>query len=139
MRKAWLLCCALGLAPSAYAQDLSFNDAIERAAGDGPTIEAHTAALDAARHAVRPAGALPDPQLVVALDNVPVTGVDRYRLNRDEMTMQRVGVMQEMPTGLHARRAVAQAEDVTQLVPQDPYGYRPILIEAFRARGYRRV
>jgi outer membrane protein TolC len=110
MRKAWLLCCALGLAPSAYAQGLSFSDAIDRAATDGPTIVARTAAVDAARHSIQPAGALPDPELVVALDNVPVTGVDRYRLNRDEMTMERVGIMQQMPSGLHARRAVAEAE-----------------------------
>lgn len=110
MRKAWLLCCAIGIAPTAHAQDLSFSDAIQSAAADGPTIEARGAAVRAAEQSIRPAGALPDPQLVVALDNVPVTGVDRYRLNRDEMTMQRVGIMQEMPSGLHARRARAQAE-----------------------------
>lgn len=110
MRKAWLLCCALGLAPTAHAQDLSFSDAVERAASDGPTIVARHAAVDGAQRSIRPAGALPDPELVLALDNVPVTGMDRYRLDRDEMTMQRVGIMQVMPSGLGARRALAQAE-----------------------------
>jgi cobalt-zinc-cadmium efflux system outer membrane protein len=110
MRKAWLFACAISFAPAAHAQDLSFSDAIDRAASDGPTIGARNAAVDAARHSIRPAGALPDPELVLALYNVPVTGVDRYRLNRDEMTMQRVGIMQQMPSGLHARRAVAEAE-----------------------------
>jgi outer membrane protein TolC len=36
--------------------------------------------------------------------------VDRYRLDRDEMTMQRIGIMQEMPSGLGARRSMAEAE-----------------------------
>ncbi len=123
MRKAWLMCCALGLAPSAHAQDLSFSDAVARAAAEGPAIVAGGAAVEAAQRSVAPAGALPDPELVLALDNVPVTGVDRYRLGRDEMTMQRVGIMQEMPSGLGARRALARAEveraraelDVTRL------------------------
>ena len=112
MRKAWLLACAVGLAPAAHAQDLSFSDALQRAATDGPTIVARSAALEAATRGIGPAGALPDPELVLAIENVPVTGADRYRLDRDEMTMQRVGIMQEMPSfgELGARRAMARAE-----------------------------
>lgn len=112
MRKAWLLACAVGLAPAAHAQDLSFSDALERAATDGPTIVARSAALEAATRGIGPAGALPDPELVLAIENVPATGPDRYRLDRDEMTMQRVGIMQEMPSfaELGARRAMARAE-----------------------------
>jgi len=112
MRKAWLLCCAIGWAPLAYAQDLSFSEALERAANEAPTVTARRAAVDAAMRQIGPAGALPDPELVLAIDNVPATGPDRYRLNRDEMTMQRVGVMQEMPSfaELGARRAAARAE-----------------------------
>ncbi len=112
MRLAWALACAAILAPAAYAQDLSFNDALERAASDGPSIVARRAALDAAERSIGPAGALPDPELVLAIENVPATGPDRYRLDRDEMTMQRVGVMQEMPSfaELGARRAMARAE-----------------------------
>lgn len=112
MRHAWALACAVGLAPAAYAQDLSFNDALERAASEGPTIVARRAAVDAATRSIGPAGALPDPELVLAIENAPATGPDRYRLNRDEMTMQRVGVMQEMPSfaELGARRAMARAE-----------------------------
>lgn len=112
MRIAWLLACAAIVAPAAYAQDLSFADALERAASDGPTIVARRAALDAAERSIGPAGALPDPELVLAIENVPATGRDRYRLDRDEMTMQRVGIMQEMPSfaELGARRAMARAE-----------------------------
>ncbi len=112
MRKAWLLACAVGLAPTAHARDLSFSDALQRAATDGPTIVARSAALEAATRGIGPAGALADPELVLAIENVPVTGADRYRLDRDEMTMQRVGIMQEMPSfaELGARRAMARAE-----------------------------
>jgi len=112
MRIAWALACAAVLAPAAYAQDLSFSDALERAASEGPSVVARRAAVDAAQRSIGPAGALPDPELVLAIENVPVTGADRYRLDSDEMTMQRVGVMQEMPSfaELAARRAMARAE-----------------------------
>lgn len=109
MRVAWLACCALGWTPIAHAQDLSFNDALARAS-DGPRVEAGHASVRAAQLAIGPAGQLPDPELVLGLENVPLSGVDRYRLDRDEMTMQRIGIMQEMPSGLGARRSMAEAE-----------------------------
>lgn len=109
MRVAWLACCAIGWAPIAHAQDLGFTEALARA-GDGPRVESGRAALRAAQLAIGPAGQLPDPELVLGLENVPLTGVDRYRLDRDAMTMQRIGVMQEMPSGLGARRSMAAAE-----------------------------
>ncbi len=112
MPKAWLMCCALGFSPAAYAQELSFSDAVAQAGAGGPTIEAGDLRVEAARRERRAAGRLPDPELVLAYDNVPVTGPDRYRLGRDEMTMQRVGIMQAMPSGAErgAERAAAAAE-----------------------------
>ena len=56
MRFAWLLCCAVGLAPSAAADPLSFAEAIARANADGPSLAAKKAAVDAARLSIRPAG-----------------------------------------------------------------------------------
>lgn len=110
--KAWLLCCAVFAASAAHAEPLSFADAVARASMDGPTITAQDAALAAAEHAIRPAGQLPDPQLVLGLQNVPVDGRYAYRLDRDSMTMQSIGIMQEMPSGAErrARRAVAEAD-----------------------------
>ena len=113
LRKAWLLAGAVLLAPSAaHAQGLSFSDAVAHAAAEGPTIDAGASGVAAAQHARRAAGRLPDPQLVLGLENVPVDGPDRYRLNRDEMTMRRVGVMQEVPSGPErgARRALADVD-----------------------------
>lgn len=112
MRKAWLVCCAVGLAPAAYAQDLSFTEAVARASAEGPTVNAGSAAVEAARREGRAAGQLPDPQLVLGYQNVPVDGPDAYRLDRDFMTMQSVGIMQDMPSGFErrARRAIADSQ-----------------------------
>jgi len=112
MRKAWLLCCVVAVSTAAHADPLSFSDAVARAGADGPTVTARRAVLTAAEHSVGPAGRLPDPQLVLGLRDVPIDGPDAYRLNRDDFTMQMVGIAQDMPSGFErrARRAVAQAE-----------------------------
>lgn len=111
MLRAWLLAAFVGVAPAAAAQSLSYDAALLRAE-QGPLVRARTAALTAAQREIGPASALPDPQLVLGLENVPVTGPDRLRLQRDDMTMQRIAVMQEMPSfaELGARRSIANAE-----------------------------
>lgn len=111
MLRAWLLLTVVGFAPAAYAQSLTFSDALTRSE-ESPVVAARVDALEAAQRGIGPAGALPDPELVLGLENVPSTGPDQFRLDRDEMTMQRVGIMQEMPSfaELGARRAMARAE-----------------------------
>lgn len=111
MRASWLACCVIGLSPVAHAQELSFADALARAA-QAPSVEAGRAGRLAADRAVGPAGQLPDPQLVLGLENVPIEGPDAYRLDRDFMTMQTIGVMQDMPSGAErrARRQIAEAD-----------------------------
>jgi outer membrane protein TolC len=42
------------------------------------------------------AGQLPDPVIKLGLDNLPISGSDRFSLTRDFMTMGRVAVMQEL-------------------------------------------
>ncbi len=112
MRLAWLLSCAVGVAPAAWADPVTYAQAIERAAGGSPTVEAQKAALASARQAVRPAGQLPDPQLTLGIVNLPVSGADRFRLDRDEMTMASIGIMQDVPSDAlrRAREGAAQAE-----------------------------
>ncbi|MGH6950063.1 MAG: TolC family protein [Vitreimonas sp.] len=111
MLRAWLFLTAVGFAPSAFAQALSFADALARS-GESPVVAARADALDAAERSIGPAGALPDPELILGLENVLATGPDRFQLDRDEMTMQRVGIMQQMPSfaELGARRAMARAQ-----------------------------
>ncbi len=50
--------------------------------------------------------------MALGIENVPVSGADRFRLNRDEMTMASIGIMQDVPSNAtrRAREGVAQAE-----------------------------
>lgn len=102
---------ATAFSSSIQSAPLSFAEAMRLAEQNAPTLTAQNARLNAARHAVIPAGELPDPKLVVGLDNLPVTGPDRFSLTSDFMTMQRIGVMQEIPNRdkRSARTAVAQS------------------------------
>jgi len=93
------------------ADPLSFNAALTLAERSSADIEAQTAGVDAARSASRAAGALPDPRLALAVDNLPVTGPDQWRVDRDFMTMRKIGVMQDFPSSSkrHAEAASANA------------------------------
>ena len=57
-------------------------------------VVAQESAATAARHRAA-AGQLPDPTLTVGINNLPVTGPDRFSLTDDFMTMRSIGVMQE--------------------------------------------
>jgi outer membrane protein TolC len=81
----------------ASAASLSLDDALQLAERNAPSLSAQSAKLDAAKNAAIPAGELPDPKLALGVQNVPIEGEDRWSMDRDFMTMQMVGVMQEMP------------------------------------------
>lgn len=113
MSRTWLVCLAVGFTSTAHAQEsLSFADAIARAAEDGPTINARRASVEAAEHLIDPAGRLPDPQLSIGLNDVPITGANAGSFTRDDFTMQRVGIMQDVPNRSlrRAQKAIATAE-----------------------------
>ena len=95
---------------AAHAKPLSFNDALALALREAPALSVNVAQVDAARQATIPAGELPDPKLAFGLDNLPIEGANRYRLNRDVMTMRRIALMQDFPNRAkrEARRAAAQ-------------------------------
>jgi outer membrane protein TolC len=106
-------------AGSSSAQGLSLADAVTLVVREAPTLVASTEQVEAARQAATPAGALPDPKLLLGIDNLPVDGPDQYSFSRDFMTMQRIGVMQEFPSrakrearvaGAQGRIAVAEAQ-----------------------------
>jgi cobalt-zinc-cadmium efflux system outer membrane protein len=118
MRAYCLLYLAVGLLitmPRAYAQEgetLSLDAAVERALRISPQMTASAAEVDAAGSLAVSAGKLPDPQLILGLDNLPVSGPDAYSTTADFMTMRRVGVMQAFPRGEKRRlqRERAQTE-----------------------------
>ncbi|MCV4594398.1 heavy metal RND transporter, partial [Escherichia coli] len=62
-----------------------------------PALAARRAGADAAQQQRTAAGRLPDPKLSVGVENLPVSGPDRFSWNRESMTMRRVGVMQDVP------------------------------------------
>jgi cobalt-zinc-cadmium efflux system outer membrane protein len=91
--------------------DLTMQDASRLAREQAPALLAQQHALAGAQSAQGAAGTLPDPRLTLGVDNLPITGPDRYSLTRDFMTMQRIGLMQEVPNRAkrEAREAGAQA------------------------------
>lgn len=98
---------------------LTLDAAIDRALRDAPQVSSAQASLEGAQASLTSAGRLPDPELIVGVDNLPINGTDQFSLTRDFMTMSKVGVMQTVPAGakrryrseLASREAdVAQAE-----------------------------
>jgi outer membrane protein TolC len=96
-------CIGLALAATpALAADggpLSLSEALQIGERGSPRLAAQGAALAAARELVPRAGELPDPKLRFGIDNLPVSGPDRFQYNTDSMTMRRIGVMQDIPNG----------------------------------------
>lgn len=105
------------------ADPLSLADAVRIAAEQAPRLDASAAAIAAAEADASRAGALPDPMLMVGIENLPVTGDDAFDATVEDMTMRVVGVRQDFPAAakrdaqrLLARRQVdeARAEGVVQ-------------------------
>lgn len=107
-----LTLCAIQVS-DAQAEPLSFAAALAVAERESPDLAAQNAEIDAARSASAAAGRWPDPKLLVGIENLPASGVDQWSLNRDFMTMQKVGVMQDIPNGNKRR---AQVEVATAAV-----------------------
>jgi hypothetical protein len=59
-------------------------------------------------------GQLPDPQIMLGVEDVPVNGQDAFELTRDEMTQVVIGLEQEFPRGrtrdLRSKKATLEAE-----------------------------
>lgn len=108
-RWAPALVVGAALASPAQAGPLTYAAALQRAVSTAPGIEASRLGVEAARASVGPAGALPDPKLGLSIENFPVTGPEAGRLGVDNMTMQRVGVTQDVPNAGRRRAATASA------------------------------
>jgi cobalt-zinc-cadmium efflux system outer membrane protein len=110
----WSLVAGLAasvLALPGFAAALTLDEALRLAESNAPSLDAQNAKIQAASSAAIPAGELPDPKLLAGLQNYPIGGPDRWSINDDFMTMQMVGVRQEMPNGdkRKARIEVANA------------------------------
>lgn len=94
--------CAAG-AGAAAAPALTLAQAQQRAVERSQQLLAQGLAADAAREMAVAAAQLPDPVLKAGVDNLPVSGAQRYRVGADSMTMRRIGLSQEL-TGSDKRR-----------------------------------
>lgn len=105
--------CAMWLRSAHAESPLALDEAVQIALAGSPQLAAPTAALEAATAASISAGRLPDPELIVGVDNLPIDGPERYSLDDDFMTMRKVGVMQTFPNG---RKRASQRERATAAV-----------------------
>ena len=85
----------IGFAQSTLPGALSLESALKVARTRSSLLLAQDSAAGASREMAVSAGQLPDPTLKLGINNLPVTGSDRFSLSRDFMTMRSVGVMQE--------------------------------------------
>ena len=91
---------ALGLlvplmVPLMAAEPVSLQQAQQLAVARSRQLPAQDAIATAAQEMAVAAGQLPDPVLKLGVNNLPVTGPDRFSLTRDFMTMRSIGVVQE--------------------------------------------
>lgn len=114
---AWaLLMMALVYTESIYADlvpdnapsPLLLEEAIQRALDQQPLVQAYQSAAHTAREQAYVAAQLPDPQLKIGIINLPITGSDALRLNREDMTMTTIGLMQNMVRPVKRAEASAQ-------------------------------
>ena len=105
MRHAVFVVVLLGSGHAA-AQPLSLEDALRAGVAQSPRLAAQRHMLSAASEQVVRAAERPDPKLKLGVDNLPVTGEDKFRYGRDFMTAGVVGWSQEFPNG--AKRAARQ-------------------------------
>src|SRR5258706_3247829 len=97
---AVLAVASAGSAPAWPAdRPVALAEAQRRAVERSLQVVAQDAAISASRHMAVAAGQLPDPMLRAGIDNLPITGSDRFSLGNDFMTMRRIGVMQELTRG----------------------------------------
>ena len=96
----------------ASAGPLTFDAALQRARQEAPSLKAKALGADAARSARGAAGALPDPTLGVSVESFPISGPLAFEPQRDNFTMARVGVSQDIPNlaKRHAQQARADSD-----------------------------
>ncbi|MFP5498855.1 MAG: TolC family protein [Gammaproteobacteria bacterium] len=86
------------LAWPTLASALTLDEALRLAQNNAPSLTAESSKLQAATQAAIPAGELPDPKLVVGLQNFPVGGPNRGTLYGEDMTEQMIGIQQQVPS-----------------------------------------
>jgi outer membrane protein TolC len=114
VRRQLALLLSVGLAAhSVRAAPLSHEEAVQRAVEHAPQMEARRQSIAVAQALSDTAGRLPDPELVLGLDNLPIEGRDAYVFGSDFMTMRKVGITQQVPSA--AKRSAQRSKAQVQL------------------------
>lgn len=103
------LACVITTAAAQDAAPLTLAAAVEAAQRQSPRLAAGRSSVEAAAAMVERSGELPDPKLTLGIDNLPVSGPERWDYKADGMTMRRIGLMQEFPNGEKRRLRVERA------------------------------
>ena len=109
----WSLVAGLAasvLALPSLAAALTLDEALQLAENNAPSLTAQDAKIQAASSAAIPAGELPDPKLLLGVQNYPIGGPDRWSIDQDFMTMRMVGVSQEMPSSAKRKARIEVAD-----------------------------
>ena len=104
----------------AQSKELTLDDAVQMSLNRAATVKAAGASIQASRELAVKADQLPDPMLKVGIDNLPVTGADRYSTTSDFMTMRRIGVEQEW---VSSDKRAARAERAQRAVEMEDANY----------------
>jgi outer membrane protein TolC len=110
------LALTLGVAfgESPPSSPLTLEEATRLALAEQPQIAMQQALTLAAQETAVAEGQLPDPQIMLGVEDVPVNGPDAFNLTSDEMTQVVVGLAQEFPRGrtrdLRNKKATLEAE-----------------------------
>ncbi|WP_312941143.1 TolC family protein, partial [Stutzerimonas balearica] len=99
---------ALAFAGSAHA--LTLEQTLGIAEQQAPSLQAQAANAQAERSTLTPAGELPDPKLKLGIQSLPIEGDNRWQVDQDGMTMQMIGLMQEVPNRAKRQARVEAAQ-----------------------------
>ncbi|ATD61937.1 transporter [Janthinobacterium svalbardensis] len=88
-------CAFIPVFSYAESASLTLDQALQMATLASASNKAAQASVLASTEASAKANQLPDPTLKVGLDNLPVTGRDKFSTTADFMTMRRIGIEQQ--------------------------------------------
>lgn len=110
MRHGLLMMFLSAVAGPAAAQSLSLEEALRSGETQSPRVAAQRSMVGSAQAQIGRAGELPDPKLRLGIENLPVSGSDRFRYDRDFMTARSVGLAQEFPNAAKREARNLRAE-----------------------------
>jgi outer membrane protein TolC len=113
--KAALLILPLLAGGAAAQQPLSLEEALRAGVAQAPRLAAQRHMVSAAAEQVVRAAERPDPKLKLGIENLPVTGEDRFRYDRESMTARAIGWSQEFPNGAKRQARQLRAERSREL------------------------